>query len=92
MRFQMTSTWGTYDGLGQTYATLSHAGLMPEGGEPEMCDNEKAAWAAYWATFSDFCAAEKAAGVEWRVAPHVEERGGKFWIRSRLSVIEREAA
>lgn len=78
------------DSKGNYYVTLTHVGLKEEG-VPALTDADKdAIWTGYWTMLNEYLAAENAAVVEWRLPPNlVEEAGGKYWVRSRLSVIER---
>jgi hypothetical protein len=92
MRFQMTETYGSLDSLGQPYVTLAQFGPKAEGEAPVYGNDEKVVWAAYWDMFNAYCKKERATAVEWRAPPALVSEDGRHWVRSRLSVIEREAA
>jgi len=92
MRFQMTKTFKSLDSLGQPYVTLTQVGVKTETDELTGAKDQNEAWAAYWSALSAYCETEKATAIEWRVPPTLEQHEDKIYVRSRLSVIEREAA
>lgn len=51
-------------------------------------ENVEAAWTAYWAHLTKYLADRKAAFVFWRREPYLDTDGERFWIRSRLVVVD----
>ena len=72
------------------YETLTHVGLKTENGPPiSLEESADMAWGAYWTELSRYLKDHKASFVFWRVEPMLEESGRRYWIRSRLVVVER---
>lgn len=78
------------DSKGQYYVTLTQTGLKDEGVAASRGDDRDAVWSAYWTELNKYLIDNSARVIEWRSAPQlITEEDGRFWVRSRLSVVGR---
>lgn len=74
------------DSNGNEYVTLTSGGVKLEGEAAVRFMSAAEAWDAYWKSLINYLA--NAVLVEIRELPELNEYAGKFWVRSRLSVVK----
>lgn len=71
------------------YETLTNAGLKAELAEVTTEADVNVAWENYWGQLDAYLDRGKAVFVFWRVEPSAEKIGDRYWIRSRLVIVEK---